>query len=346
MPVSQIPHRVVRFSGSTLPTFPAQVEVTAELGPAELFGEETLSGKLHLSPVGRLGVTIDPTHGGVRKLSGGRLPKPRVDTVFFEVPLRIDGKNATITTQVLSETAFKRLVDLVANFLPSFISAALGAPVELTDLFGTVDKLYFEAVATGTYSHEVSNVPAERAIAAEMELLAAVPAEQAQRIFVALRYLNQERWLEYQAPHPTYFAGERLLNLSKALEALFGCSGDGAGEKLRECLRELGVSERLAEVAVATLYTRNQVDVGHVRLHALSSDELSTLHKLLANAALLLRWLVRRVMVTTGHNDSSLPPLRQSAAASGVLSRAAEVLQNLGPEERKTLLADAWEVDR
>jgi hypothetical protein len=295
MPIAELPNRIVKFSGESLPIFPSVVSITAELGPKELFGTAPLTGRLPLKvPGDRVMMEADLSHGGIKypSKSKSKLPHLHQHTVLFDLPIEFDGHNATVNTVLNSDSAFRSCITLMADQLPTFVSLALGAPVEFVDIFGTVGSSSFVVEVQGAYHSKFSVLPVGDAIDTQLRSLVGLPVEAASRVFAALRYFNQERLLAYQAVHPTQFLAERLLNISKACEVLFSSNVD----LLRTALSDLNVKKTISDTLVSAMYVRNQVDVGHVRLNRLTSQELVDFQRLVIEAGSALEYVIRHTI--------------------------------------------------
>lgn len=304
MPILDIPNRVVKFTGAALPTYPAHVVVQAQLAPKELFGEEALSGRLSVFPPGcELKVRPDMWHGGVVPLPTGRLPRVAVTCPFFDLSLRIEGSLAAVEGELTSEDGFKRCIAYVASDLAAILSGALQGPVSVCEVFGTVADQFFTVEVAGTFERSVKTVDAAVALRQRMDLLARLPESGADRVFAAFRYINHSRWLSYVETFPAQFAGEQLLNLNKAIEALFP---HGDMDALRTTLRSFGIKREVIELLVSIGYVRNQIDVGHSAIDRLSPSEHEAVHRFLSSATELVAWLVDHAIAVASKDDHAI----------------------------------------
>ncbi len=341
MPVLDIPHRVVKFA-TALPTFPARAAVHAQLAPKELFGDESLSGRLVVNAGGQqVQLRADMWHGGILRDGGGRLPNAHVSAMFFNLALRVEGSIAIVEGELDSEGSLRRCIEMVATELPALLSNALHAPVLVADVFGTVGERSFEVEVRGEFQNVMYSAGSSTmatSIEEEMVRISKVPAEGAARLFAAYRYVNHARWLAYRGAHPAQFAGEQLLNLNKAVEVLL--PHGGSIEKLRTSLRSLGVREEVVELIAALAYVRNQVDVGHAAVEVLDVKEHCNLHTFVLYAMEIVGWLVGHVSQLAGEGRLKLSPLAANAKKprDETLSRVGELLGKVNPVRPETFL--------
>ena len=76
----------------------------------------------------------------------------------------------------------------------------------------------------------------------------------------ALRYLQQADRLQAEGRHLTTFLAERILNVAKALEAIF----PGSVDDMRNEAERLKIDSTYRDIFASVRYLRNEVDVGHV----------------------------------------------------------------------------------
>jgi hypothetical protein len=293
MLIHQIPSRVAKFEGTALPVFPAPVRFIATLGPAEVFGDADLSGRLFSHPPGaHVSMTANLERGGIRSAPGQRLTPPAVTADFFDTRIAVRGNTAVVTFECSSAGALETGVRVIADQLPAILSGALCEPVEITNLVGDVAGQSFRVEFEGT-CYRVFRVPdADTKIRSELDRLRQLPADAAPRVFAAQRYAMQARWLRYYSEFPTQFAAERLLNLYKAIEVLFGRSVD----ELRTHLRSMRLRAAVVELVASLTYIRDEVDVGHPALATLTPDQHVVLQKYLLAMEDIVTWLIGHVI--------------------------------------------------
>lgn len=323
MLVFQVPPRTVKFRGGPLPIFPAATLIHAELGPKELFGEATLTGRLTLKPGGhRVALSAEMSRGGISSGSGGRLPTLEVEGPFFDAKLNIKGNVATVEVAPASEALFRECVVLVADHLPALLSNAMQAPVEVIEVYGTVADQFFQVQVTGKFETVVKVPDLPEAIRRSMTRVTRLPKEVAAKVFAAHRYALQARRLAYASEYATQFVGERLLNLNKAVEILFGRDVD----RMRQSLVDLGVRSEVIEVLAALRYVRDSIDVGHPASRPLTPKQFEDVHGFVFAIEEIVTWLLDFVVEAFADERLSLPHAKKKSERDRTLARLGEVV--------------------
>ncbi|AUX46388.1 uncharacterized protein SOCE26_078940 [Sorangium cellulosum] len=330
MPVHQIPPRIIKF-GPAKPAFPNDVELVAELVPKELFGAEDLTGRLTVHPQGSpVQMSANLFHGGFQAASKGRLQTVKTETSFFDMSMTIEANIARITGRLSSEEALLRAVHVCTAYLPAFLASSLAAPVDIDDLYGNVGSAFFQVEVKGTFERVISVLDTSKTIADFMAKLQQLPEDSAGRVFAAQRYLNQAQWLGYSARHPQQFAGERVLNLHKAVEVLYPHSGEV--NKLRSQLSAMGLREDVVELFASLAYIRNSVDVGHPKVGVMGGKEHDDFHLFLVYMTQIVTWLVNHTVERLSQVDS--PTVSPSVGGSDLaktMSRVGDLLKKVEP---------------
>lgn len=320
MLILQIPRRVAQ-----LPTasFPAQLTIDAKLGPAEVFGEEALTGKTRGRPLGQeVTLTTDPFFGGVTVTPGGRFPPILGSFRLFDLTVTVEGTRATTAFQCLDKDSFTRAVSAIAIDLPALLSTALRSPVEVLSVCGRLGGTDFVLGVSGTFErHLETMVPAER-ISALFSSVSGIEAGAYPRFLSALRYLLQARRLDFAQVFSGQFLGERLLNIYKAVEVLFGRDTS----ILRQTLRDLGLSDDFIEVIVSLVYIRDEVDVGHPAILMLGADEYATVHSYAETVEEIVSWLLETL---PSLDHTAFAPVRGSSKRTRTLAHLAATARQL-----------------
>jgi hypothetical protein len=117
------------------------------------------------------------------------------------------------------------------------------------------------------------------------------------RLFAAVRWFYVACRLGRVGHEPWEFVGEAVLNLAKVLEVLFPLSSDvGSIDAVRAGLRAMGTSdEEIERWYVPVLALRNHVDVAHVSLATLSSEDLELVQHFVNETEYAFRKLLVRV---------------------------------------------------
>jgi hypothetical protein len=336
MLILQMPPRSVSFEGQALPTFPAPTTIIVELGPAEAFGEGDLTGKLSTVPWGHtVQMSVDLRNGGIRFAPGGRLPTLASEGEAFGVKFTFRGRRLTIEHETSSEPAFRRLIELVEHQVPALLAASLRAPIEIVSFTGTVGASRFRVEVTGVTEAPLRTLDLGSEVKKKLGRLDGLPADDAARVFSAHRYLLQAHRLRYASEYPAQFVGERLLNLCKVLEVLFG----RLTEDLRAQLKRLDLRPELIELLVGLVYVRDESDVGHPAIRHLDTKNYETVQRYVIWLEEVITWLLDHLvdrLVTT--------PFRLTAVGSSkskrvdTLALVAEKIALVNPLQPDTFL--------
>ena len=277
--------------------FPADVSVTLTLGPNEFFGCAPLSGKLAVVPVGAtLEAGMSLYRGPQRFAVRGTHVKPLWTARLLNRGLTLEGNKATVTFNATSEEEFVNGVLAYNVLVPAVMSGAYSAPLEVESVIGTIQGEQFQLVVDNNYVHESTGVFCIDGLHLQRYFETAAPQEHlpCMPLTAALRYLQQADRLESEGRYVTTFLAERLLNLAKALEAMYPPTGERDDvNRMRTDLAADGVAGEYVEVFASIRYLRNQVDVGHVAFEALGPDSTQTLYKFAGLATGCVRALVR-----------------------------------------------------
>ncbi|WP_437607058.1 hypothetical protein WMF20_40145 [Sorangium sp. So ce834] len=172
----------------------------------------------------------------------------------------------------------------------------------------------FEVEAVGTFYRVLATDDRSQRIGQFLTSISKIDPGATERVFAAQRYLHQALWLGYAARHPQQFAGERLLNLHKAIEVLYPYSG--SIDNLRVSLAEQGLKKELVELFASLAVLRNSVDVGHVKLGTMTSAEFNSFHKFLLYTTQLTSWLIERAVESNAAKDLENNTLAKPDAGS------------------------------
>lgn len=338
MLILQIPPRTVIFEGTSFPTFPARATINVKLAPEEAFGEADLSGKLSIVPHGhQVRMSTDLRNGGIRFQGGGRLPKLQAEGPLFDARIQLDGAHALVEHACPSEGAFKQLIRLVENQVPAVLSVPLRAPVEVVSVSGSVGPQRFRVEFCGVIEAPIRTADLTRDVQEKLERLQHLPAQAADRVFSAHRYLLQAYRLRYISEYPGQFLGERLLNLYKVLEVLFGRKADD----LRASLQHLGLRDEVVELLVGLVYVRDESDVGHPAIQQLDAASYESVHKYVFWAEEVVTWLLDHLLDRLPTTENGLKPLNKSPSKRlGTLVAIARNINQVNPLQPHKFLRD------
>lgn len=305
MLILQISPRNCRFLAPT-PAFPCDVKIQGRLSPGEVFNGEPRTGRLPLHATGHDVQAKVDQNGSIRFESSGRIDPVEFQGTFFDVPLRVVQGVLEIETRLTSATQLCELLAQLQIYLPAFLSSATPVAVSLRDLRGSAGNIDFVFEFAGSAPVALVATTAEdltRGFTDKLKAVSMVP-DGAQRLWAAHRYLMQAHRLRERSEDMHDFAGERLLNLYKAIEVLFGRDA----HELRKQLALLGVEKNVAEgLLVSLLYVRDGLDSGHPAMTPLRGEEYVLLHSLALRAENGVAWLLGRLCEALAAGEYQLP---------------------------------------
>jgi hypothetical protein len=287
-------------------TFPCKTTIQAKLEPREVFDGAPRTGRLHMHlPGARAEATVDPVTTDLRIQSPGAFSKLSFDTTVLGYSIGVRGGTVTVECECADEREFTNAVEFVYIALPGILAAAVPAPVYVHTIDGAVGNVPFEVTFPGVREVSVYVTAGDdisRAMAARLESFSKLRGN-VLRVTAAHRYLMQVRRLAYVSFGSNYFVGERILNLAKTLEVLFG---DGV-DPMRVELRKLGIDERVVELLASVHYVRDEIDVGHPAMGTLQRDDYDRVLRFADNAERAVTGLLHRLTTEMGEGRYVLP---------------------------------------
>ena len=246
----------------------------------------------------------------------------------FSVQLVGDTASVTFEAQDLGQ-----IVDL-ANLL------LYGLPLALTShlLFPCFIEHVIGQTAGGEFGYEAQLVALQAGLVDEddqdllarraLDSLVLFTMPDRRRVQAALVYFARAARL-LDAGHTRWeFMSESVLNLAKALESLFPPDRDGrTRDAARRGLSAIGYSEEEIEGwFIPALALRSELDVAHVWLALLTSDQIEALTAYAENAINRFRDLLNRVVELSIDGDVRIPeyvPVAADAKATAVIDAVA-----------------------
>jgi hypothetical protein len=258
--------------------YPCVAEIVIELLPEEFFGVAPLSGKLGFVPVGctlSVNDTTTTNYAGVGRLAvSGSYPVMDFSSKFLGTSFVIKGNHATFTVDVASQQEFLNAVWQSEAMFPTFFSGWLPAPIEIREIFGNLAGVAFSVKGSLVSSRQTLCTTEDLGYKKFFDeiipdKLPIIP------LVSAFRYLQQADRLETEGRHLTTFLAERILNLSKSLEAVFA----GDIDSMRVEMRLQKLAEQYIDAFASIRHLRNQVDVGHVSFTELPPGTVEEIYK-------------------------------------------------------------------
>jgi hypothetical protein len=138
-------------------------------------------------------------------------------------------------------------------------------------------------------------------------------------LLAALAYFERAIRLIAAGHGPTEFAGESIVNFSKALEVLF--PGDKSRDAAKAGLRQLGCEEPLiANTFIRVMVLRAKLDAAHVRLASLTWDERARLQAFLESVSGAFRKMLSEVLSAVADGRLKLAPYGRARKARDDIS--------------------------
>ena len=339
----QIRRRRIVLANGAEAKFPALVRIVFHFGPPEPFGEpggiydssgnhlpqrernattryepETLrcigidKGLTFVGDTGHLwareGARFEPLTGGIDE------PDRRV---------QIAGSTSVLTESFANLKQLERRIEALYFALPVLMNVEIQEAPVIERVSGQINEVDFRwefewngfAINLATQDHQ------EQAVLAAFRRHPVVDSPERLRIRAALQFFHVASRLRYTGHTPWEFMSEIILNLSKVLEALFPKDkGEETINAARRGLRVLNHSEiDIERLFIPAMALRNQLDVGHVGLSALSRADRETVQDYTSLAEIQIRRLLCQVLGNLDGGVSTIPRTNASRAGPKVL---------------------------
>jgi hypothetical protein len=215
-------------------------------------------------------------------------------STFIGVPFVVEGNIARFNFRVEDLPGldlFSWHID--AKFTQHF-SGALPTAIEIEEIGGTIGGYPFGIHSSLSMSNSLylSTGDLSPELRTHFDGVAASGVGMKLEMVAALRYLQQSERLQMEGRHVTTFLAERILNLTKALEALFP---DG-NKQMRIELKTQGVATEYIEVLASLPNLRSKVDVAHVSFTPLAAGQVQEVLQYVSLASAVLRALLNALM--------------------------------------------------
>jgi hypothetical protein len=234
----------------------------------------------------------------------------------------VDGRTVTASFQADSRKELLVSMQVVHDVLPLSLSLAFPDPftVATTAADAGGARIVWQVAKTGSSFETMTKDSRDERCAAAIERLPVLCEPANLRVLAALAYFERAIRLLAAGHGPTEFAGEAIVNLSKALEVLF--PGSKSRDAAKTGLRQLGYEEPLiANTFIRVMLLRAKLDAAHIRLASLTWDERARLQAFLENVQ--CRSPLGRRLYDLGHAAVSLW-LNSGVPATEVARRAGQ----------------------
>jgi hypothetical protein len=312
--------RIVRLRQSASLSFPATVTLRAKLGPPWLFGAGGVEPRHVVA--GSTGVSLFfNANTGKWYAGGGTQPRAvRGTSTAVGFLIELVGDTASVTFEAQEVDQIVDVANLLLYGLPLVLGIHLQFPCFVEHVIGQT--------SGGAFGYEAQELVLEAVLVDEddqdararraLDNLVLFTMPHLRRVQAALVYFTRSGRL-LDAGHTRWeFMSEAVLNLAKVLESLFPPAGDGkTRDAVRKGLAALGYSEdEVEEWFIPALALRSEMDVAHVWLAMLASDQIEALTAYADNAINRFRGLITKVIQGSIDGDVQIPEYMPAAADS------------------------------
>jgi hypothetical protein len=285
--------RTLHLESGTIPSFPAKAAIELTLAPDRVFGESAGDTGFLLAERD-LKATWNGLTGRVVAVQTPPLTPVAFRATYFDGELILNGSSLWTTRELGSLEDGAEELESLRLLVPAILAVFLPRPVVVTAAKIRVGNavLNSQLRRMGTpLEYTTQDGFAER-LKHSLFALGAVMDGQSDAILAACSYLHVAQRLAQVGASPTEFVPEIILNLAKALEALFG-----SRDAMRSSLTTLGYDEAEREgIFVPLLLLRNEMDVGHAKLSSYPPDVIDRVHAFVDDAPLAIKELIVRVI--------------------------------------------------
>lgn len=331
----QVRRRVFRHEPGARLTFPALCLVRFQFTPEQPFGESATGGRTAVrAKPARVNFNMNTGEHSIESAE----PLRPLD-VTIEAPGRLLQLRGTALEVREEFASLKHLEDFLLSIffgLPSLLNVRLADPPRVVRVDGKIAGVPFRwelAEWKMQFSITSQDVQEESFVTAwnHMGLLHGLARR---RLLAALHYFYVAVRLDRSASNPGEFMAETILNLSKVLEVLFpSAAGGKTREAVRAGLRQLNYrDEEIERLFVPAMALRNQIDVGHVSLALLTTDQLSIIHAYTERAENAFREMLDRVLNAVGDGKWDVEKFTDSKPSSEVLKIVKRLAQHFETE--------------
>jgi hypothetical protein len=322
--------RTLRLRNAASLSLPTTVTLKAKLGPSWLFGSG-VDEPLHFVPCSTGVSMFFNANTGKWYARGGAQPRLiSATSAIAGCSVQLAGDTASVTFEAQDLGQIHDLANLLLYGLPLALTSHLQFPCFVEHVIGTSagGEFGYEAqvvmLQAGLVDEDDQDGRARRAL--DSLVLFAIPGRR--RVQAALVYFARAARL-LDAGHTRWeFMSESVLNLAKVLESLFPPGGDGrTRDAARKGLSAVGYTqEEIEEWFVPALALRSELDVAHVWLALLASDQIEALTAYAEHAIDRFRDLLNKVAKLSIDGDVLIPeyaPVAADANAAAVIDAIA-----------------------
>ena len=298
MLIYQVRPRVFKIEQATSLTFPAEGNVQFHLRPGQPFGIEAGGGHTAVQNVAAT-ATFNANTGTHAIESKQPLSPLELRIEKRNRTIHLDGATLTVTQSFGSDRELTELIEGLYFSLPMLLSVDFADPPIIERVDGQIGEIGFRwELFAWKARYEITTQERQEEFAAHAWLRIGILSRSGnRRLVAALHYFHVALRLARRGEIAGEFLPEMILNLSKALEALFPPSGNGkTRDAVRAGLRKLGFSDTEIDADyIPAMALRNEIDVGHVDLSLFRVDQLAVIHGYAEYAEGAFRVLFKRI---------------------------------------------------
>lgn len=238
---------------------------------------------------------------------GGTLfEKINMNINLFDNNIELNGNEISVDTICKSLEDFHNLIFNMLNVLPMYLSFAFNLPINIETVRGSlignillngiiVNEMpftieYYEASGRFEVSSKENQ---ENKINKMVEVLSGIPVDYIDRIFRSVLYYHQALCCKLSTGDSFDYFSERILNLTKIIETLFG----GEKETIKEKMKIFDYDDDFIEQKIIMLIDiRNYMDIGHAVVEGIEYEELKVIEIYIDEVEEDIRKMILKVM--------------------------------------------------
>jgi hypothetical protein len=201
------------------------------------------------------------------------------------------------------------VVEIIEHHYSAYLSLLAGVYVSIETISGQIDRteVTFELTRLSMRSQVTIEARRQEHVVQALSLASLDSARRARMLFAALYYQQAVRLLSpLDVRVPSLNLAEVVVNLTKALEVLFGSKRDS----MREGLRSIGLTDAQIEAQVIPLIlARNQLDGAHPVGTHVEEELLTVLHHYVERAMTNMRAVLILAAKTMQEGKASIGEL-------------------------------------
>lgn len=276
-------------------SFPCHVTIRMELSAHPALGDQVPGEVAALGSSARM--MWNANTGRSQVLSMPPLAPARATLECGGIDFRLDGRRVTANFQADNRQELLGAMQVIHDVLPLSLSLAFPDPftVATTAADAGTARIVWQVANTRSSFETMTADSRDERCAAAIERLPVLCEPANLRLLAAIAYFERAIRLLAAGHGPTEFAGEAIVNLSKALEVLF--PGNKSRDAAKAALQQLGYEEPLiANTFIRVMLLRAKLDAAHVRLASLTWDERARLQTFLESVSTAFRKMLLDVL--------------------------------------------------